>query len=168
MPDKNTKDRFSELVNTNIVDLIVSLGEENDLGDIFKNISKKSFFSVFEDKNGLGIKDPFFDRTFSFTTTDNKTRDVQNIWLKDWNDTNLPEINKFFTLQQFMITDGIKDKKNILVHCKAGKDRTAAFIIAFIILKYQKKREYIYDIVKKMNEERGILVKSTVFLLLKF
>ncbi|MES1906096.1 MAG: hypothetical protein MHPSP_003671, partial [Paramarteilia canceri] len=60
--------------------------------------NEQYWVSFSNDKDSV-IYEPFINRSFAYSYN-KKNKTVHNLWLKNWPDKDLPEVNSFFALIQ--------------------------------------------------------------------
>lgn len=64
-------------------------------------------------------------------------------------DTEENEIRNYFTKIHAILRNGLREGKRILVHCAAGKSRSATLVMAYLIMENEWTRKEAYEYVSR-------------------
>ena len=104
-----------------------------------------------------------YNITYIINCTKNKSENFQNITYMNIpiDDTSNQNIEQYFDSSYNFIEYAVNNNHNILVHCFAGKSRSASILIAY----FMKKNNWSYDLsYQYLKEKRQIINPNNFFI----
>ena len=74
-------------------------------------------------------------------------------------DTSNQNIEQYFDSSYNFIENAVNTNNNILVHCFAGRSRSASILIAY----FMKKNNWSYDLAYQYLKEKRQIIKPNIF-----
>lgn len=131
------------------------LGDRNDVNDI-ESLSKNNIIRILNVANDVIIPEIISNNT-NFIIKKMSMKDIYYYPPDDYVDETL----KFIDEGVDFIYQGIKNKENILVHCKQGKSRSATIVLAYL-MKYGDYYNIYNDVCDQLDSEQRKETKITL------
>ena len=169
-----TSESFSNSPLDNINSQIVNLFPKdikNYTSESFSNSPVNELFSISPITNNIYLSGIFgannlnklkeYNITYIINCTKNKSENFQNITYMNIpiDDTSNQNIEQYFDSSYNFIEYAVNNNHNILVHCFAGKSRSASILIAY----FMKKNKWSYDLAYEYLKEKRQIINPNIF-----
>ena len=168
-----TSESFSNSPINNIysnspVDELFSISPINN---IYSNSPVDELFSISPITNNIYLSGIFgannlnklkeYNITYIINCTKNKLPNIQNITYMNIpiDDTSSQNIEQYFDSSYNFIENAVNTNNNILVHCFAGRSRSASILIAY----FMKKNNWSYDLAYQYLKEKRQIINPNKF-----
>ena len=141
------------------------------INNIYSNSPVDELFSISPITNNIYLSGIFgannlnklkeYNITYIINCTKNKLPNIQNITYMNIpiDDTSSQNIEQYFDSSYNFIENAVNTNNNILVHCFAGKSRSASILIAY----FMKKNKWSYDLAYEYLKEKRQIINPNIF-----
>lgn len=141
------------------------------INNIYSNSPVDELFSISPITNNIYLSGIFgannlnklkeYNITYIINCTKNKLPNIQNITYMNIpiDDTSSQNIEQYFDSSYNFIENAVNTNNNILVHCFAGRSRSASILIAY----FMKKNNWSYDLAYQYLKEKRQIINPNKF-----
>ena len=159
---------INNIYSNSPVDELFSISPINN---IYSNSPVDELFSISPITNNIYLSGIFgannlnklkeYNITYIINCTKNKLPNIQNITYMNIpiDDTSSQNIEQYFDSSYNFIENAVNTNNNILVHCFAGRSRSASILIAY----FMKKNNWSYDLAYQYLKEKRQIINPNKF-----